>query len=232
MKATQVVLFDLYGTLVDVHTDEDNREVYQTLAQFLNYYRVFFGPEELARFYQEKTQKDLAECSGPYAEIDVFRVFEDILFKGRGQMPERALVIWLARLFRSLTRTYLRLFPDTIPTLDRLQADYRLGIVSDAQWVYSEPEIRIVGLDRYFDNIIFSSRYLIRKPDPQLFVHALKAMHCSPEQAIYVGDNSEVDLAGPQAIGMPVLLINRQGNPLELGVPVIQDLTQLSAFLE
>lgn len=228
----QAVLFDLYGTLVDIHTDEANPAIYHTLAQFLNYYQVYFRPADLARLYREKSEKLLAECPGPYGEIDVFRVFEEILAEGRGQRPDRALVIWVARLFRSLSRGHLRLFPDTVPTLEKLRPEYRLGIVSDAQWVYSEPEIRMLGLNAYFDTIILSSRYCVRKPDPQIFAHALKAMHLEAAQAVYVGDNPAVDLGGPQAIGMAVLLIQRHETGPDFPVPVLHDLNQLLPYLE
>ncbi len=221
------VIFDLYGTLVDIWTDEWDLSTYQILSQYLTYFDITVRPEELAAKYQEKTANHMLEHPGPYGEIDVFRVFEEILAEGLGRQPERNLVIWLARLFRSLTRRRFGLFEDTLPALESLKQSYRLGVVSDAQWVFSEPEICTLGLDHYFDTIVLSSRYFIRKPDPQIYAHALKAMWLQPSQALYVGNDPNEDVPGPQALGMPVVLIDRYGNCGSSPAPVIHDLRQL-----
>ena len=34
----KAVVFDLYGTLIDIRTDEDDPWVYQTLSRFLSYH--------------------------------------------------------------------------------------------------------------------------------------------------------------------------------------------------
>lgn len=229
----QAVLFDLYGTLVDILTDEWDMSTYGILSQFLSYFEIYHRPEELAAKYQEKTaEKMMAYQEGPFGEIDVFQVFEEILQEGWRKQPERAMVIWLARLFRSLTRRRFGLFEDTMPVLEELDGSYQLGIVSDAQWVFSEPEIRMLGLTKFFDPIVLSSRYFIRKPDPQIYSHALKAMRIEPSEALYVGNDPETDVTGPQAIGMPVVLIDRENCLRHAPVPCIQDLRELPGFIQ
>jgi len=224
----QAVLFDLYGTLVDILTDESDLCIYRTISQFLTYFEIHYRPEELAAKYQKKTaEKMLAYQDGPFGEVDVFQVFEEILAEGWRKQPERSLVIWLARLFRSLSRRRFRLFEDARPVLDELNGNFQLGIVSDAQWVFSEPEIRMLGLHNYFDTIVLSSRYFIRKPDPQIYAHALRAMRIEPSQALYVGNDPAADVAGPQAIGMPVILIDRENCLRHAGVGCIRDLREL-----
>ncbi|MDI6854316.1 MAG: HAD family hydrolase [Deltaproteobacteria bacterium] len=225
------VIFDLYGTLVDIETDESDPALYAVLSQFLTYYEIFLSPKELAARYQEVSAAHLMEHHNPFGEIDVFQVFEEILEKALNRKVERAMVLFVARLFRSLSRRRFGLFSDTIPALQELSRDFRLGIVSDAQWVFSEPEIRMLGLNSYFDTIVLSSRYFIRKPDPQIYAHALKAMWLPPSQALYVGNDPDADVPGPQALGMPVLIIDRTGQRRDLPVPVIKDLRAVLAFI-
>jgi putative hydrolase of the HAD superfamily len=227
----EAVIFDLYGTLVDIWTDETDLQPYRTLCHFLKYYAIFFKPEELAGLYQEAAAAQLQDHPSPFSEIDVFLVFEEILTKGLGKSPERALVIWVARLFRSLTTRRLGLFPDTLEALEELAASYRLGLVSDAQWVFSEPEIRFLGLEKYLDAVVLSSRYFVSKPSPQIYSHALKAMQVGPAQALYVGNDLLRDVPGPQAIGMPVILIHREGPPLQTEVPVIHNLKEIQKVI-
>ena len=228
----EAVIFDLYGTLVDIWTDEDDLSVYYSLCKFLHYYGVFFEPEELAARYQESAAAHLLDHPGPYGEIDVFLVFEDILSAGLRKSPERALVICLARLFRSLSTNRLGLFPDALPALEKLGTNYRLGLVSDAQWVFSEPEIRFLGLERYLETVVLSSRYFVRKPAPQIYSHALRAMKLQPSQALYVGNDPARDVPGPQAIGMPVAIIHREGPLPEIKVPIIKDLQEIPKVIQ
>jgi putative hydrolase of the HAD superfamily len=228
----EAIIFDLYGTLVDIFTDEDDPSAYYSLCKFLHYYGVVFEPEELAARYQESAAALLLDHPGPYGEIDVFMVFEEILSEGLGKSPERALVVWLARLFRSLTTQRLGLFPDTLPAVEELAASYRLGLVSDAQWVFSEPEIRFLGLEKYLETVVLSSRYFIRKPAPQIYSHALRAMKLQPSQALYVGNDPARDVPGPQAIGMPVAIIHREGPLPEAKVPVIKNLQEISSVIK
>lgn len=230
--AIEAVIFDLYGTLVDIWTDESDPEVYQTLCHFLRYYDVGFTPTELAGLYQEFAAAQLLDRPGPFSEIDIFMVFEEILAAGLGKSPERALVIWLARLFRSLSTRRLGLFPDTLEALDELAETYSLGLVSDAQWVFSEPEIRFLGLERYFDAVVLSSRYFVSKPAPQIYSHALKAMKLAPAQALYVGNDLWKDVPGPQAIDMPVILIHREGEPPPTQVPIIRNLQEIPRVID
>jgi putative hydrolase of the HAD superfamily len=228
----EAIIFDLYGTLVDIWTDEDDLSVYYSLCKFLHYYGVFFEPEELAARYQESAAAHLLDHPGPYGEIDVFLVFEDILSAGLRKSPERALVICLARLFRSLSTNRLGLFPDALPALEKLGTNYRLGLVSDAQWVFSEPEIRFLGLERYLETVVLSSRYFVRKPAPQIYSHALRAMKLQPSQALYVGNDPARDVPGPQAIGMPVAIIHREGPLPEIKVPIIKDLQEIPMVIQ
>jgi len=229
--AIEAVIFDLYGTLVDIWTEEYDQAVYVTLCQFLSYYGIFFEPEELAARYQEYAAAQLLERPNPYGEIDIFLVFEEILAEGLGKSPERALVIWVARLFRSLSRRRFGLFPDTLPALKELEGRFRLGLVTDAQWVFSEPEIRALGLDRFFETMVLSSRYFVRKPAPEIYAHALRAMWLPPSQALYVGNDLLEDVPGPQAIGMPVVLIDRHGAQADCPVPVIRSLEELPHYI-
>jgi len=229
---TEAVIFDLYGTLVDIWTDEHDVSVYYSLCKFLSYYNILYDPDELAALYQEYAAAQLLERPGPFGEIDVFRVFEEILATGLRKTPERAMVIWTARLFRSLSRRRLGLFPDTLPALEELQKTYRLGLVTDAQWVFSEPEIRFLGLERFFETVVLSSRYYVRKPAPQIYAHALRALRLDPSQGLYVGNDPQRDVPGPQALGMPVALIQRNGPPLDTQVPLIRDLKNLPQFIE
>ena len=47
----QNYIFDLYGTLVDIHTDEDQPAAWAALARFYSYYGARYAPDELHAAY-------------------------------------------------------------------------------------------------------------------------------------------------------------------------------------
>ena len=43
----QNYVFDLYGTLVDIHTDEEQQMLWEKMAMFYGYQGAFYTPAEL-----------------------------------------------------------------------------------------------------------------------------------------------------------------------------------------
>ena len=52
MKAYDNYIFDLYGTLVDIHTEENDPLVWKKLALFYGYYDADYSSEELKDMLQ------------------------------------------------------------------------------------------------------------------------------------------------------------------------------------
>ncbi len=208
----RAVLFDLYGTLIDIRTDEGDPAVWGTLAPYLGYLGVVIAPEELRSQYQRRIEFQLSSSPERHAEVDVFAVFRDIFAAYGKAKVSREKIIAAAMLFRSLSRRQFGLFPEAAAVLRRLREHYAVGLVSDAQWVFTEPELAITGLRELFETRVLSSRCGYKKPDPRLFAKALAAMHVAPEHALYVGDNPARDLLGARRAGLRCILFRPSGN--------------------
>lgn len=208
----RAVFFDLYGTLIDIRTDEDDPWVYDTLAQYLAYWRVSIAPAELAREYRSRVRTHLERSRERFPEVDVSVVFREIMAQYRrggpadGDGPDASETIAVSMLFRMLTRRHFATFPDVHQVLERLRAKYLIGLISDAQWVFTEPELEIADLSRYFPVRVLSSRIGVKKPSPCPFVRAMRALGVAPQASIYVGDNPPRDLAGARGAGMRCVL--------------------------
>lgn len=202
----RAVFFDLYGTLVDIQTDETNPHVFSELSRFLSYYLVKAAPEELERAYLSSVKEALTRSGELYPEADVFDIFRGIMTKyGRGPYT-RQMVIAACTLFRSLSLLRFGAFEGVYDTLRMLSGDYKLALISDAQWVFSEPELEMLGLRRFFKERIFSSKIGFKKPDIRMFQFAMRKAGVRPEDSIYVGDNPEKDLTGAKRSGMKCVL--------------------------
>jgi putative hydrolase of the HAD superfamily len=201
----KAVLFDLYGTLIDIRTDEDDFTVYDSLSRFLAYQGVIVGPSDLQNRYTAGIKEQLAASREAFPDVDVADIFKTILREHGSKLTDES-VVTVATLFRALTIRRFGLFPGVMETLSSLGEHYRLGLVSDAQWVFTEPEIATTGLDRFFPVKVLSSRLRYRKPDPRLFEKGLRKLGIRNKEAVYIGDNPARDLTGAKNAGLPFIL--------------------------
>lgn len=209
MPQITTILFDIYGTLIDIHTNEHREEIFETVSRFLEYRRVFIPGRELGELFFNEVNQQFARSRERYPEIDATQAFEHVL-RDRGRVCDRFLAMLTTQLYRSLTREKLRLFDDTFWTLNEFRKLYRLGIVTDAQRVYCNPELRALRIEEFFDTIVISSDYGFRKPDPRLFHIALAAVNAKEENAAYIGNKYETDLVGSKAAGLALSVLIHQ----------------------
>ena len=101
-------------------------------------------------------------------------------------------------------------FDDVRPVLDELRDDgWRHVIVSN-----HVPElgqlVDDIRLSSQVDAVVTSARVGFEKPHPGIFQHALKVAD-RPSPVWMVGDNPEADVAGAEAVGIPAILVRREG---------------------
>ena len=213
--AIKGILFDLYGTLIDIETDESMDEIYRGIAHFLTYQGVYPHRWEVRdRYYRiMKEQKEAGREEFP--EIDVERIWDAFLAQeGMSATPERRkLALTLAQIYRGISRKRLQLYPDVRKVLDTLCPEYRLALVSDAQPGYALPEMKALGLIGYFDPVVISARYGFRKPDSRLMEMALDTMKLLPAEVIFVGNDMYRDIYGAGRLGIKTIFVeSNQGD--------------------
>ncbi|MCX8027082.1 MAG: HAD family hydrolase [Thermodesulfovibrionales bacterium] len=204
------IIFDLYGTLIDIRTDEKDSSTYWILSRYLSYHGINIESEDLKNQYFEGINKSLNNSDEPHPEVNVFDIFSQIMHRYGRRIYNEQCVSDICMLFRSLTIRHFQLFPEVVETLSYLQSRYLLGLISDAQWVFTEPELEIVNLDRFFKKRVLSSRYGYKKPDKRLFKTMLKKLDIKPDEAVYIGDNAQRDLVGAKQSGMRCILFRNE----------------------
>jgi HAD superfamily hydrolase (TIGR01509 family) len=63
-------------------------------------------------------------------------------------------------------------------------------------------DVAAFGLGELFDVIVFSEEVGFRKPQPEIFLHALEQLGVEPENAMFVGDGLDTDVQGAAQVGM------------------------------
>lgn len=118
-----------------------------------------------------------------------------------------------------------RLFADVAETLRQLRdRGLRIAIASNFdQRLHAVcrglPELQ--GIER----IVVSTEVGTCKPSPRFFTALLNACGCRADELLMVGDEIEADIAGPQQVGIPAILIDRAETTKSLGT--IHSLSEL-----
>ena len=207
------ILFDLYGTLIDILTDEYDPWVYSTLSRYLSYRDVTIAPKELKKTYFEDIQSQLEQSKETYPEVDVYKIFSNLMHRYGNNTYSKSSIVDTTVLFRSLTMRRFEVFQGVYEVLASLVEKYELVLISDAQWVFTEPEMAMLGLTKYFKFRILSSRFGFKKPDTRLFDMALKKLMIRATESVYIGDNPQKDLLGAKKAGMPFILFRSGYKP-------------------
>ncbi|WP_164216011.1 HAD family hydrolase [Virgibacillus sp. YIM 98842] len=137
----------------------------------------------------------------------------------------------LAEAFPVNRRKYAFVYEDTFSVLDQLKNDYRLLLLTNGSPDLQNTKLEITPeLVPYFDHIVISGDFGKGKPDPSIFLYALKQLGVESEEALMVGDNLMTDILGASKAGIDSVWVNRQGKEHSDVVPTYE-ISQLEELL-
>ena len=215
MRYTDLV-FDLYGTLVDIHTEE-TALVWEKTAFYFGFYGArYTGPALKAAF--EMSLRSREAVAGQSYECFPDIPFEEVmaeLFRRKGITEDAdRLGLNAAQLFRISSLDYIRLYPGALEALEKLRKKgYRLWLLSNAQAVFTAHELRLLGLGEQFDGIYLSSNYQCRKPDLRFYRALITERNLDVSKSLMIGNDRMTDIAGARAAGMDTLYMHTDLTP-------------------
>ncbi len=212
------VIFDCYQTLIDIHTEEHNLETYEVVSAWLAYEGVKIEPKRLWDTYMFKVRGIMEHSGEIYPEVRVEEIFAEICKENSiWIIDEESLGVEASRVFRAASTRKLRLFPQSIRLIEHY-INVPKCIISNGQRVFSELELRFLGLYDYFDFVIFSSDVGYKKPDLRLFMAALKRMglEFEPKCVMSIGDSYENEIIPARKLGMRSMHIEEAWKQLGL----------------
>jgi putative hydrolase of the HAD superfamily len=215
MRYTDLI-FDLYGTLVDIHTEE-NELVWEKTAIFFGFYGAHYTGPQLKQAFQAAMSARQAQAGQSY-ECFPDIPFEQVmaqLFRVKGiTEPADSLGFHAAQLFRITSIEYVKLYPGALDALATLRAKgYRLWLLSNAQRIFTEYELRHLGLGEQLDGIYISSDYRCRKPDTRFYRALIEEQGLDIQNCLMIGNDRHTDIAGAKALGMATLYMHTNLTP-------------------
>jgi putative hydrolase of the HAD superfamily len=214
----QAIIFDLFGTLVDIFSLREYEAVLEKMAAYLKV--------PYADFHNVWMQTAKLRTTGgiPTLEENLKYICRELKIQVSPRQVEVA-----RRVRFNYVKLALEPRKDAIKTLARLKADgYKIGLVSNCS---TEPPIiwPNTPFAPYFDVTIFSSTSCLRKPDPRIFQLAIKQLSVSPQKCLYVGDGGDKELTAAASVGMNPVLIRAthedSSDALRLNDEIIENFT-------
>ena len=125
----------------------------------------------------------------------------------RPEVDDEALALQLTATYFDRRDRDPALFDDTLPCLESLRSDYRLGLLSNGSRL---PDV--VGLGGFFEAVVFAQDHNVAKPDRGIFAVAETLMGVDPGSAVLVGDHPLNDVVGAKRSGWRAVWIDRSGD--------------------
>ena len=201
------IFFDLDRTLWDFETNAYNTlsELYEEHALFMkgisnidvfiDIYKIH--NEQLWELYRDgKVEKEVLRSSRFKLTLQDFGI------------DDGPLSIKLGEQYIQKCPLKTNVFPFTFEVLDYLKEKYHLHIITNGFEEVQYVKLEQSKLLHYFEHIITSEQVGVKKPNPEIFRHALVKAFCKPDESIMIGDDLPVDILGAKAIGMKQVYFN------------------------
>lgn len=185
--------FDLYGTLVDITTDEEDISFWKKIAKKLN-----TTPEELRETYKDQC-KQRAYMVGENKEFDLLEVFECLTEKYNSSLTSNE----LAWYFRVASTKYECLYKHVKRKLKMLKKAGRgVYLISNAQACFTLKELENLGIAELFDGIVISSMVGYKKPSAEIFEIAFERFGIDKKDTLFIGNDLHDDILGAVNFGI------------------------------
>ena len=206
MYKPEAILFDLWGTLMDSTGFDPEQGNAALLALAENPRGVTLDElQELGRRVVTATVPREEQAALEFTQSALFRILSDSFgLSFRRPLEELEWEFWNASLTVTL-RSGVREMLEHVR-----EQGIRSCVISNSSFGAAtiERELARQGILEYFEFVISSADYGIRKPDALIFEAALRKMGIRPEKAWFAGDNVGYDIVGARGAGLYPIAYN------------------------
>lgn len=208
-------VFDLYGTLVDINTNEWKPALWKKMSEFYSFYGAIYSPQELKREYFRLCTDEEKKLSSKfdYPEIKIEKVFKK-LFQNKGVKVDAKTCILTGQFFRIISTKYIKLYDGVDELFELLrEKKKKIYLLSNAQQIFTEYEMRALGIYDKFDGIVFSSDESCRKPSKSFYNILFERYRLNKEESVMIGNDWISDIEGANNFGIDSVYIHTNISP-------------------
>lgn len=206
------ILFDFNGTLRRKSKREENEKI-QIAAEILKILDSDQDPRVFVELLSEREKYFKKWAHNTNVGINELEVWKKWLLP---ELPEEQVcthAIQFDRIWRNAKNTW-----EPSPSIEKVIVElfgrgYRLGLVSNSYNRFDIPHtLEDWGISGYFETILLSCDFGIRKPDPAILLAAAERMKTKPENCAYIGNRPESDVVSSRKAGFSISMILSSSN--------------------
>lgn len=243
-------IFDLYGTLMDIKTNERKVSLWRKCADILCNMGFTYDAKSLrkdyVRFVEEETVSLIRALGVESPKAMLHKEYngavtlscDKIMIDGEVRKPEielrkvfrKLMSPWItdeqvdlfAIVFRTLSRESCFVYNEIFDIFDAIHKNgKKIFLLTNAQNCFTIPELRAAGLLDLFDDVFISSDFECAKPDPRFIRALIKKHDLDISKSLMVGNDYRSDIAIANAVGMDSLYIRTSDSPSVTDTSVI-----------
>lgn len=198
----KAVLFDLGGTLVKTASPPE------IIRRILEKYGFNRRIEDIAVAHQKAEESMSPEDYRlPYYEFWI--KWNKRILKAL-QISEKADFLAKVLVDEWWDNANVELYSDVEETLEKLRRmGLKLGIITNAFKKDIDEIFARANLPNFFDVAVGIDTIGKPKPDPQVFLYAVRELNIKPHESLFIGDSLENDYFGAVKAGLKAVLIDR-----------------------
>ena len=231
----KAIFFDWFNTLARY---EPPRE--ELHSQLLGEFGIKVSPSELMPgllaadkyFFGENTRSPVDKRNRE-GQAEVYSRYASIMLSEVGVKANKELILQiLAKWPQLFSEVKFVLFDDVLATLKALkERGLILGLLTNAT-KDTVSVYRGLGLELLLNFVVTSEEVGADKPNPSIFQAALQRAGVVAAEAVHVGDQYDLDVAGARGVGINPILIDRYNLYPEVSdCPRVRNLTELAGYL-
>lgn len=192
--------------------------------------RQVFPSEELLRQIERRTKPEFDSLLESHAAIDhgFWHIYYSRLLTELGLADDLICSDLVSR--TRISANWCEIRPETRQILERLKQKYRIAVISNADGKIADVLARC-GIADLFESITDSGIVGQEKPHPAIFEAALRTLHVSPAESLYIGDVYSVDYLGATRFGMQAILFDAGVVYRGRNLPRVESLAELESRL-
>jgi len=229
----KAVFFDLYQTLIDYYPPREEQ-----LARIISDYGIAVTADTIRHpmviadefIYEEHSRLPISKRSEEEQKT-LFARYQTILLKEAAINPAPELIRNNVVKMQQIKFDRV-LFDDVLPALEQLkQRGIILGLISNMDSDIT-PLFDTLKLTPLLQVVVTSRDTGYHKPQPEIFMEAAKRAGIKADEAMFIGDQYQIDVLGAEGGGMQGVLLDRNGYfNKDIKELIIKDLYQLMDYL-
>jgi putative hydrolase of the HAD superfamily len=231
----KAIFFDWFNTLAHYYPPREELE-----SQALKELGFDISPKDLSYgmylgdklMYEENARIPIRQRSREEQTQLYTRFHRTVLKEANLTAADDVVLKLLKRMLQLNDSMKFILFDDVSATLKELKARrLKLGLLTNLQSGVNSM-CRVLGIADYLDFTVTSAEAGADKPQPPIFLKALKLAHVNAAEAIHVGDQYQNDVLGARGVGISPILLDRADYYTEItDCPRIRSLSEVSRYI-